>query len=104
MAIAALDAGVMPLIATTPPRYTNQPAIDALIVAVNAELQARGLADINFFDGFGPEHFLEDGVHLNPDGQELRAERVLLVLPEPNSAWVALLVLAVLARKQRRAA
>jgi hypothetical protein len=97
----ALDNLVNPYIATGPPRFVPEGA-EAFLAAVNAELIARFPAEfvIDFTTGFGPELFA-DGIHLNDEGQVLRAERVIEALPEADAPWAVLLVLAVLARHQR---
>lgn len=78
-ATTAEAAGIAFYVATTPPlvQCGACPNIEAHNVLLR---DAFGDAIVEFFAGFTPEHFFQDGYHVNAAGQELRATRVVDVI------------------------
>jgi len=78
-------------VALTPP--VNPPVVNAaaknvLIDDLNTRLRTAfpTASIIDFHDGFTVDLFYPDGVHLNPAGQQLRAERAVAALRRPHDA------------------
>lgn len=77
----AAAAGVAFFVATTPPLGGCVGVACPLVFELNAMLHATfGAAVLEFFDGFTGQYMNRDGIHVNPAGQALRAERALAVL------------------------
>jgi lysophospholipase L1-like esterase len=85
---AARAAGMLPFVASIPPRFEErengatacapEPLTTPVIDAANAliEQRAGSLRFVDFHTGFTClEHFQTDGVHLDREGQDLRAAR-----------------------------
>jgi len=77
----AQAGGRQVIVATTPPIYApGSDAVNAVIDELNALVRAEFPNVVEFHDGFGPEHFAPDGVHLNEAGQRMRRDRGLVAL------------------------
>ena len=111
LAEQAADAGALVVVATSPYRFAPTdgqapvpPGFNDRIAELNGELGARFGADAlaDFTTGFGPEDFLNDGIHLNSQGMAKRSdaalEAVLRLVPEPTRQGApALLAIGLLA-------
>lgn len=83
----AAALGLPAYVATTPPMACFAATPCTKIEESNALLRATFAGDgvIEFFDGFGGEHF-KDNIHLNHEGQAMRAERAAAVIASPLRA------------------
>lgn len=79
--------GLTAYVATTPPTYQRGATWAAQVQPLNSLLEQTFPPEqlIDFHSGFTQNYFLADGVHINPAGQELRAERAAARLVSPTA-------------------